>query len=111
MSANRIDPISSEEINVSISDVSRRQFLRNAGIGAVATGIVAAGGVALFDAADAGATGLAQDASPATPKLEGSDIFAHIANARTGEMTIFVGEKAISITNQQLAQSLLQAAQ
>ena len=53
----------------------------------------------------------AADSSPATPALEGSDIFAHVVDARSGEMTIFVGTKAVSYKNQDLAQLLLRAAQ
>jgi hypothetical protein len=51
------------------------------------------------------------DSSPATPDLEGSDVIAHVENAKTGQMTIFVGTKAIPYTNKDLAQLLLQAAQ
>ena len=95
-----------------MTDVSRRQFLRHAGIGAAATGAVALGGVTLFESlTSASATSLASDASPATPHLEGSDIFAHIEDARTGQMTIFFGSKAVPYTNKDLAQLLLQAAQ
>ena len=72
-------------------DVTRRQFLRNASLGAAAAGVVAAG--------------------PATPALEGSDIFAHVVDAKAGQITIFVGTKAISYTNPDLAQQLLRAAQ
>jgi nitrous oxide reductase len=92
--------------------LSRRQFLRTTSVGAAATGVLAVSGATLFDSASrAGATPLAADASTATPHLEGSDIFAHVINAKTGEMTIFVGTTAVSYTNRDLAQALLQAAQ
>jgi len=93
-------------------DVTRRQFLRHASVGAAATGVVALGGVTLFEAvSSAGASSLMADSSPATPDLEGSDVIAHVENAKTGQMTIFVGTKAIPYTNKDLAQLLLQAAQ
>jgi hypothetical protein len=93
-------------------DVTRRQFLRHASLGAAATGVLAAGGAGLFQAVTgAGATPLAFDSSPATPALEGSDIFAHVVDAKAGQITIFVGTKAVSYTNQDLAQQLLRAAQ
>ena len=93
-------------------DVSRRQFLRNASLGAAATGVLAAGGAGIFQAAGrAGASPLAAASSSSTPTLEGSDVFAHVVNARTGELTIFVGTKAVSYTNRDLAQQLLRAAQ
>jgi hypothetical protein len=93
-------------------DITRRQFLRNASVGAAAAGALAAGGAGLFSAVSgAGAAPLAFSASPETPTLEGSDIFAHVADAKTGEITIFVGTKAVSYTNLDLAQQLLRAAQ
>ena len=93
-------------------DFTRRQFLRRASIGAAATGVIAAGGAGLFEAVGAaGATSLATGASSTSPTLEGSDIFAHVVDARTGLMTIFVGTKAVSYQNQDLAQTLLRAAQ
>ena len=95
-----------------MTDFTRRQFLRRASYGAAATGVIAAGGAGLLEAVgSAGAAPLAADSSPASPTLEGSDIFAHVVDARSGEMTIFVGEKAVSYKNQNLAQQLLQAAQ
>ena len=93
-------------------DFTRRHFLRTASIGAAATGVIAAGGAGLLEAVgSAGAAPLAAESSPATPTLEGSDIFAHVVDARSGEMTIFVGTKAVSYKNQDLAQLLLRAAQ
>jgi hypothetical protein len=93
-------------------DVTRRQFLRNASLGAAAAGVVAAGGTGIFQAvSSAGAAPLLFDSSPASPALEGSDIFAHVVDAKAGQITIFVGTKAISYTNRDLAQQLLRAAQ
>jgi hypothetical protein len=93
-------------------DVTRRQFLRHASIGAAAAGAVAAGGAGILSAiSSAGAVPLAFSASPETPTLEGSDIFAHVVDAKTGQLTIFVGTKAVSYTNRDLAQQILRAAQ
>jgi hypothetical protein len=93
-------------------DVTRRQFLRNASLGAAATGVLAVGGAGLFDAvSSASATPLTSDSGLATPTLEGSDVFAHVVDAKSGQITIFVGTKAVSYTNRELAQQLLRAAQ
>jgi hypothetical protein len=93
-------------------DVTRRVFLRNASLGAAAAGVLAAGGVGLVDAVtSASASPLQEDSSVATPDLEGSDIFAHVANAKTGEITLFYGTKSVSYTDPRLAQQLLRAAQ
>ncbi|MHB1533438.1 MAG: hypothetical protein ACYC1D_02300 [Acidimicrobiales bacterium] len=94
-----------------MTDLNRRQFLRNASVGAAAAGAVAVGGTGLFSALSGSAAPLAFSASPEAPAAEGSDIFAHVANAKTGEITIFVGTKAVHYRNRGLAQQLLRAAQ
>ncbi len=91
-------------------DVSRRDFLRTASLGAAATGIVAVGGGKLLDASLT--SGSSKSAAASTePTVEASDIFAHISDASSGRMTIFVGDKAVSYTDRNLAQILARAAQ
>jgi hypothetical protein len=95
-------------------EISRRRFLRDASVGAAAVGAVAAGGAGVFAAIggnSAGAAPLAFSAESDTPALEGSGVLAHVDNAKTGEMTIFVGTKEIKFTSRDLAQQLLRAAQ
>jgi len=96
-----------------MADVTRRQFLRHASIGAVATGALAAGGAGIFQAVSgsADAAPLRPLASAATPAMEGSDIFAHVVDAKKGLITIFVGTRAVTYTNTDLAQQLLRASQ
>jgi hypothetical protein len=92
-----------------MDSISRRRFLRTASIGAAATGVVAAGGMSLL----AGTSGAAEvpntSTSPDAPVLDGSDIVAHVVDARAGQISLFVGTKHISYTNQALAQALLNA--
>ena len=90
-------------------NLSRRHFLRNASIGAAATGVVAAGGLGLLTG-----VGDAEAATPAasttdTPALEGSGVVAHVVDAKKGKISLFVGTKHIDYTNQALAQELLKA--
>ena len=92
-------------------NISRRHFLRNASIGAAATGVAAAGGLNLLTgttSADA-ATPPGTNA-PAGPVLEGSGVVAHVVDAKAGKISLFVGTKHINYTNQALAQELLKAA-
>ena len=90
--------------------ISRRHFLRNASIGAAATGVVAAGGLNLLtgvgsaDAATPSGTN-----APDAPVLEGSGVVAHVVDAKAGKISLFVGTKHINYTNQALAQELLKA--
>ncbi len=94
-------------------DISRRRFLRNASVGAAAAGVVAVGGTGVFSAVTNGASAapLKYSASDATPSAEGSDIFAHVADAKTGRMSLFVGNKTIEFTDVDLAQQLMRVAQ
>jgi len=91
--------------------ISRRHFLRNASIGAAATGVAAAGGLSLLtgvSGAEAAPAPL-KPTSPDMPLLDGSGVVAHVVDAKSGEISLFVGTKHINYTNQALAQELLKA--
>ena len=90
--------------------ISRRHFLRNASIGAAATGVAAAGGLSfLTGVSGADTVTPPKPASPEDPILDGSGVVAHVVDAKSGQMSIYVGTKHISVTNQALAQELLKA--
>jgi hypothetical protein len=92
--------------------ISRRHFLRNASIGAAATGVAAAGGLSLLTGATpADATTPPKAIPPDEPILEGSGVVAHVVDAKKGEISLFVGTKHITYTNQAVAQELLKASQ
>jgi hypothetical protein len=94
-------------------DVTRRQFLRSASLGAAAAGVLAVGGPGILNAAEA-TTGVTPAALPAnedlTP-LDGSDVFARVIDAKAGHIKIFAGTKAVDYTDTALAQKLLRATQ
>ena len=93
-------------------EISRRRFLRDASMGAAAAGAVAVSGVGVFSAVtSASASAPPLLASADTPTLEGSGIVAHIDDAKTGKLSIFVGDQTISYVNVDLAQALMRAAQ
>ena len=90
--------------------ISRRHFLRNASIGAAATGVVAAGGLNLLTGVpSADATTPTGAPAPDGPVLEGSGVIAHVVDAKAGKISLFVGTQHIDYTNQALAQALLKA--
>jgi hypothetical protein len=90
-------------------NISRRHFLRNASIGAAATGVAAAGGLSLLTGTSAADAATPKVATPDGPILEGSGVVAHVIDAKSGKMSLYVGTKHISLTNQALAQELLKA--
>ena len=94
-------------------DVSRRQFLRTASLGAAAAGVLAVAGPGVLTAVETtvGGTPSALPATEEATPLEGSDVFARVVDAKAGHIKIFVGTKSVDYTNQALAQQLLRAAQ
>ncbi len=92
-----------------MDSISRRHFLRTASIGAAATGVVAAGGMSLLAGTSGADETPSKPTSPDAPILDGSDIVAHVVDARAGQISLFVGTKHIDYTNQALAQELLNA--
>jgi hypothetical protein len=91
-------------------NISRRHFLRNASIGAAATGVAAAGGLSFLTGVSGADTVTPPTVtSPEGPILDGSGVVAHVVDAKSGQMSIYVGTKHISFTNQALAQELLKA--
>jgi hypothetical protein len=91
-------------------EISRRIFLRNASLGVVATGVVAAGGAGLLTGTSGAEVAPIEMASSDTPLLDGSGVIAHVDDARSGKISIFVGTKKITYMNRDLAQQLLKAA-
>jgi hypothetical protein len=92
-------------------NISRRIFLRNASIGAAATGVAAAGGLNLLTGVSSADAATPSKTTTSTgPVLEGSGVVAHVVDAKSGKISLFVGTKHIEYTNQALAQELLKAA-
>ncbi len=92
---------------------SRRTFLRTGTLGAAAAGLATAvpGFAGLFTAASADApavTGAAEDTEAVAPDVAGP-IIAHVTDASTGELSVFVGNQEIVTRNPQLVQQLLRA--
>jgi hypothetical protein len=95
-------------------NISRRHFLRNASIGAAATGVAAAGGLGFLTGGASGADVVNPPSTPPSPDgplLDGSGVVAHVVDAKSGEISIYVGIKHVSYTSQALAQELLKASQ
>ena len=90
-------------------EVSRRQFLRNASVGAAAAGLVAVVGPRIITSLDS--TDLPSAVAAEEALLDGADVFARVVDAKAGHIRLFVGTKAIEYTNPALAQELLRAVQ
>jgi hypothetical protein len=98
--------------------VSRRIFFKQAGAAsalaavAVAASGVVAGPLGLTSAGASTAKGSGSDAE-LTPNehLRGNeDLVAHVKNSRSGEISLFIGHKEVTIHDRKVAASLLRAA-
>ncbi|HEX3784580.1 MAG TPA: hypothetical protein VHX38_33385 [Pseudonocardiaceae bacterium] len=92
--------------------VSRRRLLRGAaGLGAagLAAGLMVNSAVAPAAAATAPATADPTE-KPATPGAVGEPMVAHVRDASTGEVDLFVGTRHVRFTDPQLAARLARAA-
>ena len=94
-----------------VPSIGRRAVLR-AGVMSAA----AAGAVAAFPGALAGLVTAGPEASAAAPELEGmageelsAPIVAHITDAASGQVSLYVGEREVVYRDAQLVQRLLRA--
>ena len=93
------------------AEVSRRQFLRNASVGAAAAGLVAVAGPRIITGLEAPGGTVPSIIAAEESVVDGADVFARIIDARAGHIRLFVGTKAVDYTNTALAQELLRAVQ
>ena len=108
MSSDDVTANSPEELP---GGVSRRGLLRGAaGLGAagLAAGLMVNSVATPAAAATAPATPAA--AEPSAPVAAGEPMVAHVRDARTGEVDLFVGTRHVRFTDPQLAARLAKAA-
>jgi hypothetical protein len=86
-----------------MEDFSRRIFVRRAGMGALAVGLVA-GSPAIANAATSTAAAPAAAPVAAAPSTE--PVVAHVVDASSGLVHVFVGTRMIAVTDHGLARSL-----
>jgi hypothetical protein len=91
--------------------VSRRSFFKQAGAVAATAGTMAAAPIG-FASAASGASSNDHDA-PLTPEehLRGNEeLIAHVKNARTGEISLFIGHREVTLRDRKIAARLIRAA-
>jgi anaerobic selenocysteine-containing dehydrogenase len=93
-----------------MESVSRRKFFKQAGAVAAAAGAVA---VAPLSVAGAVAGLKSTPDAPLTPQedLRGDEeLVAHVKNARTGEIALFIGHREVTLKDRKVAARLVRAA-
>lgn len=94
--------------------VSRRQFFKHAG-SAAAIAVVAGTAVSPLAMAGAGASTLAahdrEELLAAHEELTSSEnLVAHVKNSRTGEISLFIGQREVTFNDRKVAARLIRAA-
>lgn len=81
-------------------------------MGAAAAGVLVTSGALLFTSADAGAAPLpaASNITDQVPGSTSTDIFAHVSDASSGQITVFHGTEAYTVVDPALAQALARVA-
>jgi hypothetical protein len=91
-----------------MSAVSRRTFLKTSSVAVAAAGAAAAVPGAVAAALRGGVSQPSPLADPAVPEV-GEPIIAHVRDARTGEIAVFVGERQVTVHDPDLAGRLAAA--
>jgi uncharacterized membrane protein YeiH len=99
-----------------VEPVNRRTFLKQAGVTAAAVGAIAAapGSIGIAGATTAGAAtaggGALREAQLSHEEAGAArSLIAHVRNAATGEIALYVGEREITIHDRQVAARLVRA--
>jgi hypothetical protein len=87
---------------------NRRDFLKHAGVAAAVAGAAVAAPVTLADAASALTEDKKAPSVPADAKVD-RHIVAHLRDVQTGEVAIYSGERAVTVTDKRLAALLYKA--
>lgn len=90
-------------------NLDRRHFIRRTSMGAAAVGALAVTGGGVFAAPSAATAAVPAAEPPPEPVLDGSDIVAHVIDARSGQISILVGTREVNYVNRDLAQQLIRA--
>jgi hypothetical protein len=92
--------------------VSRRVFFKQAGAAAAVAAVassVAIGPLGLTSAVAGAASTKESDLTPQEDLRKGEDLVAHVKNARTGEISLFIGTKEVTIHDRKVAARLVRA--
>ncbi|HEY1761932.1 MAG TPA: hypothetical protein VGG17_05000 [Acidimicrobiales bacterium] len=94
--------------------VSRRQFFKHAGSAAAIAVVAGAATVSPLGIAGAGASKLAvhDHEAPLAPHEDlttGESLVAHVKNSRTGEISLFIGQREVTFHDRKVAARLIRA--
>lgn len=87
-----------------MEDLSRRVFVRRAGLGALAVGLAVGTPMAAHAAAAPEARSTSDSATAESPTE--NSVVAHVVDASQGLIHVFVGNRMIAVTDHGLARSL-----
>jgi hypothetical protein len=89
-----------------VDDLDRRTFLMRTSLAAAAAGMAAAVPLGTSVLAARGATA----AEPESPVDMPDPVVAHVRDATTGEIALYVGDREVTVRDRRLASQLVKAA-
>jgi hypothetical protein len=92
-----------------MEQISRRSFFKQAGVVAAVAGTVAVAPVGIASAFAGTKPTSEPDLTPQEDLGAGEELVAHVQNARTGEISLFIGQKEITIHDRKVAARLVRA--
>ena len=90
--------------------VSRRSFFKKAGAVAAVAGTMAVAPISLASGAASGGTAKEAPLSPQEDLQGNESLIAHVKNARTGEISLFLGHREVTLRDRKVAARLIRAA-
>jgi hypothetical protein len=91
-----------------MEEVSRRSFFKQAGAAAAVAAVATVAPVGLANAV-AGAETKVPELTSHEDLTTGENLVAHIKDAQTGEISLFIGQKEVTIHDRQIATRLIRA--
>jgi len=93
-----------------VEPVSRRSFFKQAGAAAAVAGTIVAAPLSITGAI---ASAVSPDERALTPKEDlrhNEELVAHVKNSRSGEISLFLGHREVTIRDRKIAARLVRAA-
>jgi hypothetical protein len=93
-----------------MESLSRRSFFKHAGAAAVVASTIAIAPVGLTSGGASVGEGNEAPLSPSENLRGDESLVAHVKNARTGEISLFIGHREVTLRDRKVAARLVRAA-
>ena len=92
-----------------MEEVSRRLFFKQAGAAAAVAAVATVAPVGLASAVAGAETPKVPELAPHEDLATGENLVAHVKDAKSGEISLFIGKEEVTIHDRQIATRLIRA--